>query len=147
MQKLSETLIDALDEMEFLNKILHSAFLHHHSQQNLSSIIKKSQHHLAEATLDFAIDIDHKINRHKNKEHFIENCLKHLKLASTNLKLIPEQKDVINFNEAEKQIIHIASFIKDYSTHSNNLIRQMDKREIEKLNQKIAIIRGKRLTI
>lgn len=145
MQKFNEVLLDNLKEMEFLNQILESAYLHYcHYNQNLSQIVKKAQFCLTNAILDLAIDVDYKINRHINNDKFVQKAIENLQNAEITLSLIPDN-DVIDFDNTQQDIEHLIHFVQQYAINGYILATDLNPEERQQLNHKILTIRGKRL--
>ena len=146
MNKLSDALINNLNEMEFLTKTLDSMRIYYLDRnQNLANIISETQFCLLNATLDLAIDLEHKINHQIDKNHFVHNVVEALSKACKNLKYFPIEHKVANFDEIEVEIEMIIDFVKEYAVTGHQMVAEFGAEEKKSLNNKILIIKSRRI--
>lgn len=145
MNKFSDILLDNLEEMEFLTKILESAYLcYSHTDKFLGEIVHQAQFHLLNATLDFAIDLDHKINKKINKDDFVKKIIENLQKSQQILETFPAEKRINNFDEITTEIGELVNFSKDYAFEARSLVANFTSEETRELNNKILIIKSRR---
>jgi hypothetical protein len=145
MSKLSDALINNLNEMEFLTKTLASTHLYYlDHNQNLANIISETQFYLLNATLDLAIDLEHKINHQIDKTHLVHKVVEGLNNAYKNLHYFPIEHKVANFDEIEIEIEMIIDFVKEYAVSGYQRVAEFNSEEKKVLSSKIFIIKSRR---
>ena len=143
MGKASEVFLNILDEMEFLTKTLATLQIYYlNLNQNLAKIIKETKFFLLNATLDFAIDLDNKMNHYVDKDLLTNRVIKNLENAYENLNSFPNEKKSLGFEAVELEIVMLLNFIKEYSAH--RIVVEFDLEEKQLLTNKILIIKSRR---
>lgn len=144
--KLSEKLINNLNEMEFLTKSIAAAHLYYlNINENLAQIISQTQLCLLNATLDLAIDLEHKMHHQIDKNYFIQKAIQNLDIAAKNLHYFPAEHKISNFDEAEIEIEMISDFIKEYAVTGYQKVAEFSLAEKKELSNKIFIIKSRRI--
>jgi hypothetical protein len=145
MNKFSETLLNNLNEMEFLTKTLASVQLHYFNiNQNLADIIDKTRFCLLNATLDLAIDLEHKIHSRVNKDCFIKQAVENLNTVYKNLHYFPSAHKIAQFEEIEIEILMISDFVKQYAINSDYIIAGLSLEDRKVLSSKFLAIKSRR---
>ncbi|MES2678052.1 MAG: hypothetical protein V4612_07075 [Pseudomonadota bacterium] len=145
MYKLSEILLDVLEEMEFLTRTLNSAQLYYADiSEALSAIIKETKMCVLNATLDLAIDLNHKINHQIDKSDFTEKIAKNLNEAAQNLQHFPKKNKIASFANVELELAGLIDFIQEYSLSSHHLIKELSAEEKKLLINKTLAIKSRR---
>ncbi|MCE3255895.1 MAG: hypothetical protein K0R25_1389 [Rickettsiaceae bacterium] len=146
MQKFSEVLINILDEMEFLVRVLSSAQIYYSSIDDSSeAMIKNAKLHITNAVIDLATDLEHKINRRSDRNNdFTKQIEKNLEDASRILKDLPGEHKIKSFSDIELSIADYIGFIKDYSVYAGDMVEDFNMEEKRTLNSKIINIKARR---
>ena len=145
MYKFSEILLDVLEEMEFLTRTLHSAQLYYSDvSEALSMTMRETKIRLLNATLDFAIDLEHKINHQIGKNHLLEQVSTSLDAAAKNLKYFPEEHKIPSFGDIESEIVGIIGFLREYSSNAYDLVKEFSLEERKLLINKTLNIKSRR---
>ncbi len=132
--------------MEFLTQSLASAHLYYANiNENLAKIIGETKLCLLSATLDLAIDLEHKMHHQIDKNHLIKKVIQNLDIASKNLRYFPAENKISNFDEVEIEILMICDFAKEYAVHGYEIVAGFSLVEKKMLSDKILIIKSRRI--
>ena len=145
MYKFSEILLDNLEEMEFINKTLVSAYLYYSDiNSNLARVINDTQRCFLNVTLEFATDLGHKIHHQIYKDHLIEKAIQNLNLAINHLEYFPAEHKISNFDEIESQMLLLLDFIKEYAIKDYQMLSEFSLEEKNAISNKITSIKYRR---
>lgn len=145
MYKFSEILLDVLEAMEFLTRTLNSAELYYmDTSEVLGRTMKETKFCMLNATLDLAIDLEHKINHQINKGDFVEQITKNLSIAAKNLQYFPKEYKISSFAHIESELDGLVDFVKEYSLNAYNFIKDFASEEKKLLINKTLNIKARR---
>ena len=145
MHKFSEILLDVLEEMEFLTRTLNSAELYYaDTSEVLSQTMKETKFCMLNATLDLAIDLEHKINHQINKDNFVQQIIRNLNIAAENLQHFPQEHKIASFADIEFELAGLIDFAGEYSLSAYNFIKDFTSEEEKILINKTLNIKSRR---
>ena len=81
----------------------------------MAKIIKETRFCLLNAALDFAVDLDHKMNHFIDKEQLIKQVIKNLEDAYKNIHHFPIENKLASFDDLESELLMLLDFIREYS--------------------------------